>query len=554
MSASQTPVQAQQIQAAYQQAVRLQNAGQIQQAAQIYTAILKQRELAEPCFQMGRIAARAGRKPEAATWFRRALKLKPRQIEIWAALIEVLTGRDKAEAVAEARRLGVILSEKTTTTIQKALAEVRAGCGAKAEKLFLQAIKDAADPVAVWEAWSRGLYESHHVDAALAVIGKGLAAQPGEARLLVMRASMLETSGRLDAAEADLRAVLDTKPYHPRAWLALMRLRRQAPGAPEVDTLERRVAEAGSDPEAVRHMSFALAKALEDQGRDDEVFRHLDRANSMTRKRFPWGFDEDHGFLRDAIAAWTPREDGHAGSAPIFVTGLPRSGTTLVETILAAHPQIAAGGEAGLLSPILHPAVRDWFTARTPFDAAAIGRTYVEGMTAKLGDDAQGRRITDKSISTYAALGYTRDVLPDAKFVVLERDRRDVGLSIYKNLFRDGTHRYANDLTDIARQIRLFDAAIAAWRARMPEAIHVLDYDALTADPEPHVRALLEFCGLSWDPACLAPERTDRKVMTLSSVQVRQPINRGSVGAWRRFEGSLTPLIEALETTRYSFG
>ncbi len=151
----------------------------------------------------------------------------------------------------------------------------------------------------------------------------------------------------------------------------------------------------------------------------------------------------------------------------------------------------------------------------------------------------RAKRVTDKSIATYAALGYTRDALPDAKFVVLERDRRDVGLSIYKNMFRDGTHRYANDLSDIARQIRLFDAAIAAWRVRVPEAIHILDYDALTADPEPHVRALLEFCGLPWDAACLAPERTDRKVMTLSSVQVRQPINRGSVGAWRRFERQL---------------
>ncbi len=346
MSASQTPAQGQQIQAAYQQAVRLQNTGQIQQAVQIYTAILKSRELAEPCFQMGRIAARAGRKPEAASWFRRALKLKPRQVEIWAALIEVLSGRDKAEAVAEARRLGVLLSEKTTTTIQKAIAEVKAGRGAKAEKLFVQATKEAADPVAVWEVWSRALYDSHDVDAALAVIEKGLAAHPDEPKLLLMRASMLETSGRLDAAEADLRAVLDTKPYQPLAWLALMRLRKQALGAPEVATLERRVTEAASDPEAVRYMSFALAKALEDQGRHDEVFPHLDRANSLTRKKFPWGFSEDHDFLRDAIKAWTPRHDGQSGSAPIFVTGLPRSGTTLVETILAAHPEVAAGGEA----------------------------------------------------------------------------------------------------------------------------------------------------------------------------------------------------------------
>ena len=554
MSAGPPGIPPDQIQAAYQQALRLQNAGQLREAAQIYTAILRTRDLAEPCFQLGRMAARAGRKPEAASWFRRALKLKPRQVEIWTALIEVLTGKARADAIAEAQRLGVLVSDKTRATVLKAMAEIRAGRRPKAERLFKQALGDAADPVPVREAWARALFDADDTEAALAVIAAGLEKHPGEMRLLLTRASMLETAGRPDAAEADLLAVLDGKPYQPLAWLQLMRLRKQAPGAPLVATLEQRLPQAEADPEAMRYMSFALAKALEDQKRDAEVFAHLNRANAMTRRKFPWGFDEDHGFLSRAIPAWRPQPGGHAGAAPIFVTGLPRSGTTLVETILAAHPEVVAGGETGVLSPILHPAVRDWFTEGKPIDAGAIGRAYVAGMIDKLGEGARGKRMTDKSISTYATLGYVRDVLPDAKFVVLERDRRDVGLSIYKNLFPDGTHRYANDLGDIARQIRLFDAAVAAWRKRIPDAIHVVDYQALTADPEPHIRALLAFCGLPFDPACLTPERTERQVRTLSSVQVRQPINRGSVEAWRRFEADLQPLIAALESTQYDFG
>lgn len=554
MSAGQPGIPLQQIQAAYQQALRLQNAGQLREAAQIYTAILRTRDLAEPCFQLGRMAARAGRKPEAANWFRRALKLKPRQVEIWTALIEVLTGKARADAIAQAQRLGVLVSDKTRATVLKAIAEIKAGRRPKAERLFEQALGDASDPVPVREAWARALFDADDTEAALAVIAAGLGEHPGEMRLLLTRASMLETAGRPDAAEADLLAVLEGKPYQPLAWLQVMRLRRQAPGAPLVATLEQRLPQAEADPEAVRYMSFALAKALEDQKRDAEVFAHLNRANAMTRRKFPWGFDEDHGFLARAIPAWTPQPGGHAGAAPIFVTGLPRSGTTLVETILAAHPEVVAGGEAGVLSPILHPAVRDWFTEGKPLDTEAIGRAYAAGMLDKLGEGARGKRITDKSISTYATLAYVRNVLPDAKFVVLERDRRDVGLSIYKNLFPDGLHRYANDLGDIARQIRLFDAAIAAWRKRIPDAIHVVDYEALTADPEPHIRALLAFCGLPFDPACLSPERTERQVRTLSSVQVRQPINRGSVEAWRRFEADLQPLIAALESTRYDFG
>jgi tetratricopeptide (TPR) repeat protein len=554
MNAAPITVAPQQIPAAYQQALRLQNAGQLQQAAQIYAAILRARPLAEPCFQLGHIAARTGRRAEAATWFRRALDLKPRQPEIWTALIDVLDGTDRAKAVAEAQRLGLIPSDKSATALRKALGELKSGDPRKADRLFRKALEAGGDPVPLRETWARALFDRKETGAALNVLAEGLAKAPADPRLLLTRASLLETAGRPEEAETDLLAVLDARPYNPHAWLALMRARKQPPGAPHVATLEQRLPEAAADPEATRYMSFALAKALEDQKRDAEVFAHLDRANAMTRRKFPWNFNEDHDFLRDAIAAWTPRARGHSGAAPIFVTGLPRSGTTLVETILAAHPQVAAGGEAAVMTPLLHPAVEAWFSKGTDYDAKAIGQSYVAGMAEKLGPASRDTRTTDKSISTYATMGYALDTLPDARFVVLERDRRDVGLSIYKNLFRDGTHRYANDLTDIARQIRLFDAAVTAWRKRIPQAIHVIDYEALTADPEPHVRALLDFCGLPWDPACLTPERTERQVHTLSSVQVRQPINRGSVGAWKRFEAPLQPLIAALDATRYDFG
>lgn len=554
MTGAPISVAPQQIPAAYQQALSLQNSGKIQQAAQIYAAILRTRPLAEPCFQLGLIAARTGRRAEAATWFRRALDLKPRQREIWTALIDVLDGTEKAKARAEAERLGVIPSDKSAATLRKALAALTSGDPRKADRLFRKALEAGGDPIPLRETWARALFDRKDTEAALKVLADGLAKSPDDPRLRLTRASFLETAGRLDEAETDLLAVLETRPYNPHAWLALMRARKQPPGAPHVATLEQRLPEAAADPEATRYMSFALAKALEDQKRDAEVFAHLDRANAMTRRKFPWNFDADHDFLRAAIAAWTPRARGHSGAAPIFVTGLPRSGTTLVETILAAHPDIAAGGEAGVMTPILHPAVQGWFAKGTDYDAPAIGQAYVAGMAEKLGAEAQDRRTTDKSISTYATMGYALDALPDARFVVLERDRRDVGLSIYKNLFRDGTHRYSNNLEDIARQIRLFDAAVTAWRKRIPQAIHVVDYEALTADPEPHVRALLDFCGLTFDPACLTPERTERQVHTLSSVQVRQPINRGSVGAWKRFEGPLQPLIAALEATRYDFG
>lgn len=542
------------IQAAYQQAVRLHNAGQLQRAAQIYQSILAQRELAEPAYQMGRIAAATGRRSEAATWFRRALRLKPAQREIWLALLDCLDGKERAAALQEARARGALPPEKAATLMRKGAEEVAAGRLRKARKTYLDAISAGADAAELHEQWAMALYNHGHAEDALQVVSNGMQKTPDAANLAFLRSSILETLGRLDDAEADLLRGLERKPYQAAAWNSLMRLRKQEPDSPHVAMLETRIREAESDPEAVRMMSFALAKGLEDQGRYDEVFRHLDRGNAMTRAKFPWGFSSDHDFLTRAIAAWEPVPGGYEGDAPIFVTGLPRSGTTLVETILGAHSKVVAGGEAGVLTPILKEPLAAWMNDGAPYATEALGRSYVQAMRRKLGVTDPAVRTTDKSISTYSSIGYALNLLPRAKFVVLDRDRRDVALSIYKNKFPDGLHRYAYDLGDIARQIRLFDGAIAAWKKRVPEAIHVIDYQALTEEPEPHIRALLEFCDLDWEDACLTPERTSRQVFTLSSVQVRQPINRGSVDAWKRFESDLEPLIAGLAEPAFDFG
>lgn len=540
------------LKAAYATARKAQIAGRFDEAARLYKAILAKKDLAEPAFQLGMMAAQAGKRAAAAQWFRRALRTKPQQTEIWGALLQVLDGRDRAQALAEARKRGVRLPEGAADPLADAAALVAKGQLARARKAYRALIAGGAPRVRILAHWADALRRHGHLDAALEVIGPALG-QGAPPTLRLLRAQILETQGKLDAAETDLRQVLDAVPDNPDAWTALMRAKRQRPGADDVTRLEALVAKGGLPQAVERGLSFALAKALEDQGRDAEVFAHLDRANALMRAEFPWDFNADHDWLAQMIAAWTPMPGGHDGAAPIFIVGTPRSGTTLVETILAAHADVVPGDELALFTPLATPAIRAFVGQGTAFDVARLGQAYADAAQAKT-DAPQAARITDKSISTYSVMGYVQNALPQARFVVLDRDPRDVGLSIYKNRFADGMHRYSTDLSDIAKQIRLFEAAITAWEARLPDAIHRIGYEALTHDPEPTIRALLAFCGLDWDAACLMPEKTARNVKTLSSVQVRQPINTRSVGAWRRFETDLQPLVDTLAETRFSFG
>jgi len=297
---------------------------------------------------------------------------------------------------------------------------------------------------------------------------------------------------------------------------------------------------------------FALAQALGSEG-----FPYLRDANALQRKAAPWSIADRQAEVAALQAAldrlpWPDVADpphSPPGLRPIFVTGLPRSGTTLVEQILSSHPDVTAAGETGLPLRAAYSVLRTSqggfrpVAELTHLACAQIGTRYLDGMAHFHAVDGV---FTDKSIQTYMVMGLFHHILPYAKCVVVRRDPRDVGWSIYRNYFETGTHGYANDLHDIGRYAASVDEMIAFWRARRPEAFLELRYEDLVTDPEPEIRRLLEYCRLDWDPACLAPEKNTRSVATLSVDQVRAPISPASVGGWRRWAAELEPLQHAL--------
>ncbi|MBC6438202.1 MAG: sulfotransferase [Rhodobacteraceae bacterium] len=513
-----------------------------------YQNILAQQARPEPMFQLGCIAQQEGNLAQAAKWFRQAIKLNPSEPALWRALASITKGGARDKLRRQAGAVGITLPSEADELVAKGDERIAQGDRAGATHAYRAAIKAGGKPVAILTHMGQKLAGINAFYDALRALEKAVQLAPTMTSPRLARATLKQTMGMLEDAGAELRDLLTIAPGNGAAWLALIRGQRQNPGSADMAALEEQWAKGIADPEAKRLTSYALAKGLEDQGRDAKVFAHLDRANAMTARRFPYSFDRDLKTARRRLAlADTGVFDGHDGPAPIFVVGLPRSGTTLLETMLAAHPNVTPGGELGLFTRTVTP-----LADQNPVpDAAAWQRAGAEWMrlaSARTGNPAKSTRITDKSISTFSIMGPVARALPRAKFVLLGRDQRDIGFSIYKNHFPDGQHRYASNLREIGRYIRLFEAVTTAWTARLPGRVHSLSYEALIDAPEATMRACLAFCDLPWEPACASPEGSHRAIKTLSVAQARQPITCGSVARWRRFKARLQPLIEALET------
>lgn len=401
---------------------------------------------------------------------------------------------------------------------------------------------------AAQEALAQALSQSGDAQGALAVHARIAAPSMGAE---LARAQLLQSLGRGDEGAAILRAILDAAPGFGMAFRALAYGVKLAPDDPAVRAIEAALAQAQVSDESRRLAQFGLARVA--QGTKDFAgeWAHLEAANGATAALFPHNAALDNA---DAARLMGPISEslskvvaqGATGIAPIFVTGMPRSGTTLIEQILAAHPEVSAGGELAVNPRGMDDLLTGMAAGDVPDegDLCALATAYGAGVAERMG--AVPPRFTDKSIHTFARMGLLRAAMPDARFVVVHRDPRDVALSIWRNHFADGKQRYSTDLRAIAQHYGVFHRLVAHWRAAMPGAFHEIRYEALLADPEGETRALLAACGLDWDPACLEFHAAAGRVDTLSFAQVRQPLYATSKGGWRVHAAALAPFLEAL--------
>lgn len=386
---------------------------------------------------------------------------------------------------------------------------------------------------------------------------RAVAALPDHAVVRFNAAVTATFTGNLAAAETHFDACVARMPTYWPAYGLRSRLRRQTPDNNHVDTLRALLAAHAGDVDAQTHLHSALAKECEDLGDYAAAFEHMRLGKAAARTRVDYRPEQDRVMVDALIAAFpttVSTDKGYGSDEPIFVVGMPRSGTTLVERILSSHPDVHSAGELMdfgtqlcRLAPTGAPAklTPELIAQSHRYDWHQLGLRYVDATRPQT---ALKPHFIDKLPHNFLNLGLIAKALPKAKIVCLRRHPLDTCLSNFREAFAENSafHGYSFDLLDIGRFYIQFDRMMAHWNAVLPGRILQVDYETLVAEQEATTRKLLTHCELEWHDACLAFQNNPSAVATASTAQVREGMHRRAVGRWEKFRPWLGPLEELL--------
>lgn len=483
----------------------------------------------EPYFLLGILAADHENHAKAIELYDRAIGL----------------GAAPSEALAQKARSLIALNHR-----DQALAAV--------EQAAHHNPSDAASLDTIGVVYSRaGLHER-----ALPWYEKAVETAPGSARLRYNLAVALQFVGKMDLARQAYEACLERDPSETRALTGLVQVSRQTEDDNYLDrlmaaqgVLARRPSEKQADE--TLHICHAIAKTLEDLGRHKEAMNWLARGKAAKLSTLNYSFDSDSALFEAAIStAEFDLADGRNQAAPVFIVGLPRTGTTLVDRILSSHPVMTSAGELTdfalclkrqLNTPSRYVLDRETLLGAQQADMDALGRAYIAQVGKTLG--MEGRFIDKMPLNAFYAPLILK-ALPNARLICLRRHPLDTVLSNYRQLFATSFsyYNYALNLETAARYYVGFDRMMACFRKALPaDRFTEVHYESIIADQEGETRRLLDFCGLDFDPACLAFHENAAPVATASSVQVRRPLYSTSLNRWRKVEDELAPAIAILD-------
>lgn len=505
------------------QGAALHEAGRLQEAANVFQSILKdQPRQSDALYWMGVIAAQSGQLVRGIEFLERAVKEQPGNAFYRSFLgYCYLQNADMIKAVVNLEK--AVAAQPEFITARLNLAEAYNWAGRNADSLALSQ--------------------------------KTLETRPGDPRIQVAIATSLSNLGRMDEAASLYREVIAKSPRYCEAYEGLATAQKFGKDDHEIKAIEALLTDASLQTKDRESLHYAAGKIYNDVKDYDQAFKHYNAAKAITaagydiRRYISFVDQAESVYTKDFLASWHGK--GHKSERPVFIVGMPRSGTTLTEQVISSHPKAHGAGERNDMQRICTALINRLggtlelgpkFDGLKAHDLKASAETYLEMLNRH---SATAQRVTDKMPHNYESLGLISMFFPNAKIIHCVRDPIDTCVSCFMQHFHSA-HGYNAGLESLGRYYREYVRLMDHWKRVLPIPIFEVRYEDMIADQEAMTRKLIDFVALPWDDACLRFYETERAVTTPSRWQVRQPIYGSSVKRWKNYEQHLTPLITAL--------
>ena len=530
-------------------------------------ALFLEPDQADTCSNVGIAFTELGRIDEAISHYERALILDSGHINAHNNLGVALVQQGKIdEALPHFRQVLTIDPNHVEAHNNLGVALVRQGRIDDAIPHYERAVVLSPAHINARNNLGVALAQQGRMEDAVAHHERVLAINPHHAEAHNGLGNIFKFQGKFDGAMLHYGRAIAIRPAYAEAHFSRAEIKTFHSGDADRVALEALALTDDLPAEKTPFIHFALAKALEDTGDCERAFEHLRKGNALKRGQI--SYDEPFAakyFERistafDGSLFHRFQGQGDPSSAPIFVLGMPRSGSTLIEQILCSHPQVHGAGELTNLDTTVSTLLNAGWNAGdrpTPFPECVaaldadtlrrIGQAYL----ARLPVPADGAiRIIDKMPDNFLNIGLIRLILPNARIIHTMRDPVDTCVSCYSKLFTSGQH-FSYDMAELGRRYRRYSELMSHWRSVLPPGtIFDVSYEDVVDDLEGQARRLIDYSGLPWDDRCLSFHKTSRPVKTASAVQVRKPLFRSSLQRWRKYERGLAPLLRELEASR----
>jgi tetratricopeptide (TPR) repeat protein len=531
----------------------------LEEALASYDKVIALRPDSVDFFNRGVALHALGRTQEALASFEKSVALEPNYAEAHYNRGIALKGLGRlADALVSYDRAVALKRDFAEAYSNRGLALQELGRAEEALASCDKAIELKPNLAEAYANRGLALFDLDRIEEALASCDKAITLKPDMVDACNNTGCILNALGRLDEARTAFLKALDIDPINADAYFNLADSKKLVRDDPHLVTMEKlaTTSEKLSNEDRMK-LDFALGKAYADLKDCRRSFEHLLAGNAGKRAAISYDEETQRKFFDSIEAAFAPeliagKSGGDLSPRPIFVLGMPRSGTTLVEQILASHPVVHGAGELETLSEVTR-AIRGPNGAPIPYPSfvrdldqsvlTGIGTRYLAAVNKR---SPNAERVTDKMPSNFYFIGLIHLALPNAKIIHTIRDPVDTCVSCFSKLFTHGQD-FSYDLGELGRYYKRYEHLMAHWRGVLPEG-RILDvqYEDVVEDLETQARRILAHCELPWDDRCLSFHETERPVRTASVMQVRQPIYKSAVGRWRDYEEFLGPLLEAL--------